>query len=327
MKLTIASLIIVVAGVMAFGQAPTLQIVTADPNLPSELFYGNVKVKPLRVRPGTNPPQFITIADHDFFTQQQYIDFLNRMPDSSGFNFWLGQITSCGSNQSCTDVARINTSGAFFLSIEFQQTGYLVERLYKASYGDATGNSGIGGNHNVTAPIVRFSEFLPDVKQIGNGVIVNQGNWQAQLEANKVSFTQAFVQRSRFTSAYATSMTPTAFVNKLADFAGVPANDPDRTTAINRFSGAADTSNVTARAQALRDIAENLTVYNAEQNRAFVLMQYFGYLRRDPNDGVKDADYTGYDFWLSKLNQFNGNFITAEMVKAFITADEYLTRF
>ena len=74
MKLTIASLIIVVAGVMAFGQAPTLQIVTADPNLPSELFYGNVKVKPLRVRPGTNPPQFITIDDSDFFTQQNYID-------------------------------------------------------------------------------------------------------------------------------------------------------------------------------------------------------------------------------------------------------------
>jgi hypothetical protein len=226
-------------------------------------------------------------------------------------------------------VARINTSGAFFLSIEFQQTGYLVERMYKASYGDATGNSGIGGNHNVTAPIIRFSEFLPDVKQIGNGVIVNQGNWQAQLEANKVSFSQAFVQRSRFTdpNAYPTSMSPAAFVTKLANNAGVPANDPDRTTAINRFAGATDTSNVTARAQALRDIAENLTVFNSEQNRAFVLMQYFGYLRRDPNDGVKDSDYTGYDFWLTKLNQFNGNFIAAEMVKAFITADEYQTRF
>ena len=324
MKLTIAIIIIACAIGASYGQSPTLRIVTDTPGLPSDLFYGNVKVKPLRVRPGTNPAQFITIADNDFFVQQQYIDFLNRMPDTSGFNFWLGQITGCGN---CTDVARINTSGAFFLSIEFQQTGYLVERMYKASYGDATGNSGIGGNHNVTAPIVRFSEFLPDVKQIGNGVIVNQGNWQAQLEANKVSFTQAFVQRSRFTSAYATSMTPTAFVNKLADFAGVPANDPDRTTAINRFGGAADTSNVTARAQALRDLAENLTVFNAEQNRAFVLMQYFGYLRRDPNDGVKDSDYTGYDFWLTKLNQFNGNFITAEMVKAFITADEYQTRF
>jgi hypothetical protein len=63
-----------------------------------------------------------------------------------------------------------------------------------------------------------------------------------------------------------------------------------------------------------------------EFNRAFVLMQYFGYLRRDPNGG-QDADYTGFDFWLTKLNQFNGNFVNAEMVKAFITSTEYRQRF
>jgi len=328
MKLTIATLIVAFAVGASYGQSPpTLRIVTETPGLPSELFYGNVKVKPLRVRPGTNPPQFITIADNDFFVQQQYIDFLNRMPDQSGFNFWLSKITNCGSNQNCIDVNRINDSGAFFLSIEFQQTGYLVERMYKAAYGDATGNSGLGGNHNVTAPIVRYGEFLPDVKQIGNGVVVNETGWEAKLEANKVSFSQAFVQRSRFTGAYATSLSPTAFVTQIADRAGVPANDPDRTKAINEFGGSADTSDIAARGRAVRDLAENTTVFNSEQNRAFVLMQYFGYLRRDPNDGVHDADYTGYDFWLSKLNQFNGNFISAEMVKAFITSTEYLDRF
>src|SRR5438874_12882648 len=153
MKLTIASLIIVVAGVMAFGQAPTLQIVTADPNLPSELYYGNVKVKPLRVRPGTNPPQFITIDDSDFFTQQNYVDFLNRMPDSSGFHFWLAQITNCGTNNPvCTEVQRINVSASFFLSMEFQQTGYLVARTYNSAFGNAqNGTSTFGGHHSVVA--------------------------------------------------------------------------------------------------------------------------------------------------------------------------------
>jgi hypothetical protein len=326
MKLTIASLIILIAALASVAQTPTLQIVTADPNLPSDLFYGNVKVKPLRVRPGTNPPQFITIDDQDFFTQQQYIDFLNRMPDSSGFGFWLNQINSCGSNQPCIDVARINTSGAFFLSIEFQQTGYLVERMYKTAYGDANQTSTLGGSHSISVPIVTLSQFLPDVKTIGNGVIVNQGNWQAQLEANKVAFSQAFVQRSQFTSTYPNSTTPTAFVTQLADKAGVPANDPDRAKAINEFGGAADISDVASRGKAFRDVAENGTLANSEQNRAFVLMQYYGYLRRDPNSGP-DSDYTGYDFWLTKLNQFNGNFISAEMVKAFITSAEYRTRF
>jgi hypothetical protein len=327
MKLTIATIIIACAVGAIYGQAPTLRIQTDDPNLPSDLYYGNVKVKPLRVRPGTNPPQFITIADNDFFVQQQYIDFLNRMPDQSGFNFWLGQITGC-SNQPCIDVNRINDSGAFFLSIEFQQTGYLVERMYKAAYGDdSTQTSTLGGAHSISVPRVRLSQFLPDVKQIGNGVVVNQGNWQAQLEANKVSFCQAFVQRSQFTQTFApTGTTPTAFVNQIAANAGVPANDPDIARAIGEFKGAADITDVTARGQALRDIAENATVFNAEQNRAFVLMQYFGYLRRDPNSGP-DTDYTGYDFWLTKLNQFNGNFINAEMVKAFISSNEYLNRF
>jgi hypothetical protein len=324
MKLTIASLIIVL--VAAAAQAQTLQIVTADPNLPSDLYYGSAKVKPLRVRPGTNPPQFITIDDNDFYVQQQYIDFLNRMPDSSGFSFWLNQITSCGSNQSCIDVARINDSGAFFRSIEFQETGYLVERMYKSAYGDFNGTSTFGGSHSISVPIVTLSQFLPDVKTIGNGVIVNQGAWQAQLEANKVAFSQAFVQRSQFTTKYSTGMAPSAFVDQLFANAGVTPSAADRSTAINEFGSATDISNVTARGKAFRDVAENSALSSAETNRAFVLMQYFGYLRRDPNSGP-DTDYTGYDFWLTKLNQFNGDFIGAEMVKAFVNASEYKGRF
>src|ERR1700675_3082647 len=139
MKIAVTLLVIALAGVSVLAQGPTLRVVTDDPNLPSELFYGNVKVKPLRVRPGTNPPQLITIDDSDFYVQQQYVDFLNRMPDASGFAFWNSGLTACGSDASCIAVKRIDTSAAFFLSIEFQDTGYLVERLYKAAYGDITG--------------------------------------------------------------------------------------------------------------------------------------------------------------------------------------------
>jgi hypothetical protein len=73
-------------------------------------------------------------------------------------------------------------------------------------------------------------------------------------------------------------------------------------------------------------VAEDADLYNAEFNRAFVLMQFFGYLRRNPND-APDADYSGFDFWLTKLNQFNGDYINAEMVKAFINSNEYRQRF
>jgi hypothetical protein len=76
----------------------------------------------------------------------------------------------------------------------------------------------------------------------------------------------------------------------------------------------------------LRAVAEDGDLKTAEFNKAFVLMQYFGYLRRNPND-APDVDFAGYNFWLNKLNQFGGNFVNAEMVKAFIISGEYRQRF
>jgi hypothetical protein len=123
-------------------------------------------------------------------------------------------------------------------------------------------------------------------------------------------------------------MTPTQFVDKLNLNAGNVLSASERTTAINLFGGAANSSNTTARAQALRQVAEDTDLYNAESNRAFVLAEYFGYLRRNPNEAPEATlDYTGYDFWLTKLNQFNGNYIDAEMVKAFLSSIEYNQRF
>src|SRR5438067_3525 len=270
---------------------------------------------------GANPSDIAS-----FFVRQHYLEFLNREPDPDGSTFWPQQITSCGSDQQCIQIKRINVSAAFFLSIEFQQTGYLVERLYKAAYGDGSATSTSGGTHQITVPIVRFTEFLPDTQQIGLGVVVGQNGWETVLENNKQNFTAQFVQRSRFATAFPTSMTPAQFVDRLNTDSGNVLSSTDRATAIGLFGGAIDTSNLTARAQALRQVAENQNLNNAEFNRAFVLMQYFGYLRRNPNE-APDPDYTGFDFWLTKLNQFNGNFVAAEMVKAFITSSEYRNRF
>jgi hypothetical protein len=78
--------------------------------------------------------------------------------------------------------------------------------------------------------------------------------------------------------------------------------------------------------KSLRAVADNPEFVRRQSSKAFVLMQYFGYLRRAP-DSLPDADFTGYNFWLSKLNEHNGNYVEAEMVKAFITSIEYRQRF
>jgi len=150
---------------------------------------------------------------------------------------------------------------------------------------------------------------------------VGQGNWQQQIENNKQAFTAAFVQRSRFLSAFPSSLTAPEFVDRLNANAGNPLSSTERNQLVNDLS-----TNAKTRAQVLRAVAEDEDLKNGEFNRAFVLMQYFGYLRRNPDD-PQDSDHTGYDFWLTKLNQFNGNYINAEMVKAFLTSIEYRQRF
>jgi hypothetical protein len=201
--------------------------------------------------------------------------------------------------------------------------------MYKTAYGDASGVSTFGGTHQLQVPMVRFvNEFLPDTQTIGTGVVVGQTGWQILLENNKQAFTNTFVGRPRFTTAYPSTISPATFVSTLNANAGSPLSSAELTQLV-----AEHTAGTKTRAQVLRQIAEHSNLVNAEFNRAFVLMQFFGYLRRNPNDSP-DADYTGYDFWLAKLNSFTqpGEDVLmrvqkADMVKAFLESAEYRHRF
>jgi hypothetical protein len=271
----------------------------------------------------------VTITDSDsatnanpidipsFFVRQHYLDFLNREPDAAGLAFWTNQITSCGNDAQCIEIKRINVSAAFFLSIEFQETGYLVYRMYKVAYNPP----------GMPVP-VRYTEFIADTQQIGKGVVIGQGGAEQKLESNKQDFAAEFVLRLRFTQDHPISNTPGVFVDALYANAGVTPSATERTAAINEFGGAPTTADTLARARVLRRVSENSTLKQQELNKAFVLMQYFGYLRRNPFDPPEPTlDFQGYNFWLNKLNQFNGNFVNAEMVKAFLVSGEYRHRF
>jgi hypothetical protein len=266
----------------------------------------------------TNP---LVNADPEFFVRQHYLDFLGREPDQGGLNFWKNSISSCGTDQQCLDVKRINASAAFFLSIEFQHTGYYVERMYKAAYGSTSGTSTLGGAHQIPVPVVRFSEFLTDRQQTAAGVIVGQAGWEALLDSNKEAFAGDFAHRSRFITAFPSTMTEAQFVGQLNTNIGGLLFAAEVNQLVSDLNAGTKT-----RAQVLRAIADNSKVVTAESNRAFVLMQFFGYLRRNPNEG-QDTDYTGFEFWLNKLNSFNGDYVNAEMVKAFISSGEYRNRF
>jgi hypothetical protein len=407
----------------------------------------------------TNP-----IDNTAFFVRQHYLDFLNREPDNAGLGFWVSEIESCGADAACREVRRINVSAAFFLSIEFQQTGFLAYLANFAAFG--------------SRPL--YGVFMRDVQALQRDFVFGAPGADAQLEANKVAYFNEFVTRPEFVARYPASQTNEQFVDALLASANlspsqvrlfvvqmtnaqeVPPAVPTTTTGAARpasfgtarflfneaqtelrftatinniditgsqtadtndnltnahihasatfspttnspvvwgflgtpfnennpndlvfgplasggvggnFSGkwdAPEGNNTTlaaqlanlregrayinfhtrqfpggeirgnfpaatafrdaliahlngggTRAEVVRRVAEAEELRLREFNAAFVLMQYFGYLRRDP-------DTPGFNFWLAKLNAFNGNFINAEMVKAFISSGEYRQRF
>ncbi len=232
-----------------------------------------------------------------YVVRQHYIDFLDREPDQAGHAYWTNEFAACGNNVQCFEAKRVHVSAAFFLSMEFQQTGYFVHRLYKSSY----------------RRVPTMVEFMPDTGVIGDGVIVGTDGWEARLAANKALFLQNWVQRAGFISRYA-SLSNRQYVDALVFNIAVTISNGQRNALVQ------DLANGASRASILGRLADNEQFSNKEFNTAFVLMQYFGYLRRD-------YDNAGFTFWLNKLNEFGGNYRSADMVKAFLASQEYRRRF
>ena len=240
-------------------------------------------------------PQSNQIDDAQFFVRQHYLDFLNREPDPDGLAYWTGQISVCGTDDLCVKSRRIGVSGAFFVEQEFQQTGSFVYRLYKG---------GLGRQPN-------YAEFSSDRPQVIGG---------SNLESDKQAFTLLFVQRSGFVQKYTGQTTADLFVDALVATILQSSNvdlSSQRAALIGKYNTGGDMNH--SRALALREAIDNASFVNSEYNASFVLMQYFGYLRRD-------ADRGGYDFWLNVVNNREPNNYRG-MICAFLTSIEYQERF
>jgi aldose sugar dehydrogenase len=253
---------------------------------------------------GTNP-----IDNAEFFVRQHYLDFLNREPDPSGFNFWTHQIIDCGSDAQCIEIKRINVSAAFFLSIEFQESSNFIYRLYKGTL----------------ARKPNYAEFKADRSKI---------SFDQNFLPNTSALAYDFVGRPEFTNKYPENLGGTHFIDALLqtinDGSGVDLSGSRSElyaaydNCLNLVGGVQGVQ--FCKAYIVQRVVNDGAFRQGVFSESFVLMEYFGYLRRNPND-PPDVDFSGYNFWLNKLNQFNGNFVDAEMVKAFIISGEYRQRF
>ncbi len=237
----------------------------------------------------TAPPSSNPIDQPQYFVRQHYLDFLSREPDQGGLNYWIGQIFQCESNESCLLSRRIGVSAAYFTSAEFQETGYFVYRFYKAALGRQPG----------------YAEFMPDRSRVVGGI---------DLEASKTSYANLFVERAAFAAQYPSALTPGQYVDALNGNTGGSLTQAERDALVSGLMNQTET-----RASVLRKVVDNQAFQRKEYNAAFVLMQYFGYLRRDP-------DAEGYNFWLKIMNGLDKSAFQG-MTCAFITSFEYQDRF
>ncbi|HEY0322182.1 MAG TPA: DUF4214 domain-containing protein [Pyrinomonadaceae bacterium] len=237
----------------------------------------------------------------DFFIRQQYIDFLGRIPEPAGFQFWQGRMNNCPTGDICD---RIDTSQRFFQSNEFQERGFYVYRLYDA----------------VLGRLPLYKEFMPDVGRLSGPQTLSE---QRQ---SKDDYLQDFTNRSEFKSLYGQYLTPegfyaadpAGFINALCAKAGItPAS---KQSLIDNLASGQRTLPRTLEDFILTPEMSN--VGTKFYDRGFITMQYFGYLRRDP-------DTVGFNFWVGQLIGQNAPHRRDYrfMVGGFLQADEYRFRF
>jgi len=303
-------------------------------NNPSGAVLGPQSTASITITDDSPESQTNPIDDAQSFVHMQYHDFLNRDPDANGLAFWTDNIAKCEEESrrpagqtaaQCFDKQRESTAIAFFMSPEFQITGGFVYHLYKGSLSGAPNYDGGSPGRFPTS-----QEFLRDVSQVSEGIVVNNQISGAMVEANRDQLAADFVQRPEFMAKYG-GLNNSLYVQELFNTTGIPATAAEKQSLVDGLNSATMT-----RAAVLRKIVDGTVVIsegnvqfttpygqafiNQENRRVFVFMEYVGYLRREP-------DGPGFIHWLGKLNFYSGDPFQAEMVRAFILSPEYRQRF
>ena len=271
--------------------------------------------KPVGATLGANSSATLSLAANDstaapnpifqssFFVRMQYLDFLSREPEPDGFNAWLNVLNNCSDVNNNPACDRNTVSSSFFRSTEFQLKGYFVYLFYRVSLNRRP----------------QYEEVIPDMRSV-------TGQKAEEVFQKRTAFANNWTLKPEFRSIYDV-MPNEAYVNTLLARYNLnvittpdPAN-PDgtvfitltRAELINRLNSQALT-----RAQVLRALVQSREVDAVEYNGAFVAMQYYGYLRRAPEEG-------GYQNWLNYLTSHPGDFRT--MINGFMNSIEYRLRF
>jgi hypothetical protein len=234
----------------------------------------------------TNP-----IDDARFFVRTQFLDLLDREPDSAGWDYWTNELVRCGNASKCLEEQRARVAAAFFAGQEFQDTGFFVYRLYKATLGR----------------MPTYQDFKADrAKLVGS----------ADLKVAKRALVQQWVKRPQFTRLYPSKLTTEQLVDAL--LANISATSGFTLDYLKpKLIG--ESGKEGSRVRIVQELAEDDGFSRNENDRATVLMFYFGFLKRDPEVG-------GLSFWMDVLAKHHPP-DSRQIAGAFIGSTEYRSRF
>ena len=269
--------------------------------------------------PAQNP-----YIDNSFFVRQLYLDILGREPDTDGFNTWTGVLNTCGPEKGFLGAPRACdrafVSHGFVASPEFTDRGYYLHRMYE-----------VGARR-----LARYSEFVPEMAGLSGAP------GSAELEQNAAQYAENFVTKAEFVANYGSVSTTgqaSQYIALLEQNAGVslPATTttlPGQPTQYNRQ----DLINKRASGEfslgkTLRAFVEQKVVYDRFFERGFVTIQYFGFLKRDPD--LNDAALAGWTEWVFVFTNGGaqrgrpdiGPRDIQHLIFGFIYSEEYRKRF
>lgn len=278
------------------------------------------------------PRAAVNPADNvNFFVSQHYRDFLGREPDTGGLIFWTERIGGNASNNpapcppgdtACVNTRRIGVSDAFFVELEYQQTGSYVFRLYRGAFGNSQPFPNPRPDPNFPGEDLKLPSY--QVFSADRALVVGGSN----LAQQQLDFANAFVQRPSFIAKYPLSL---ATAEQFVDAVLATVNNDIHVDLSSQRAGLISLYNSGGRGAVMYRLADdnvntnpinNRSFIDAEYNRAFVFGEYSGYLRRN-------SDIPGFMFWLGQVNLGPLRDLTKQhaMVCSFITSSEYQQRF
>jgi hypothetical protein len=142
----------------------------------------------------------------------------------------------------------------------------------------------------------RYDDFMRDVRATGRGLVPGFEEAQRDFDGRLRGLANEWATRAEFRAQYG-ALGDAQYAARLYENAGLEVAPAERDALAAALASGAET-----RAGALVRVAGDARLAERERARSLLLLHYFGFLRRNPDD-PPDNNLEGFNFWLAELER------------------------